>query len=581
MLLLHAIACAVLVVNVSAKGVSFRPDFFHPLRGLAMPLEPNVQEHGRREGDIPPELWFEQKLDHFTPSNTEVFSQRYVENKASYGNNSLVFLLIGEDNIMLEQFITYSFMGDEAKKWRAASFMLEHRYHGKSVPKGNFKTENLKYLTSKQALADVTYFITQMNIQHGFKNPKWIVFGWSYGGSLATWMRYKYPHLVYAAVGSTYFQEVTKAYAKVDPKCVDVIRDAFRSMSDGMKDETKRKHYTEHFKLCTPLEDNKNDIAQLYLRLAYEFAYVVLGRELIPFPGIDIEGACKVMTDDKVKCPYFEKEKQNNGPLLGINQVLERTAQALDLGYCTGRRIKKESELVASQRKPKFSTPGKTHKKRGKEVDDFDAKAIRRHIYGYYRDKNVPTLDKLLKSLAEADLYKSSRSALHRLLQELVRQVYYQSCTETGWYHHTSSGKSDMFGGRIPIDFFANICKDAFDSRFNVSFMESAANETNMNYGGIPDVSRVMYVFGEWDPWRSVSIKEPPKGSVAIYIKGVGHRSDIFPTSVYSLTQVKKAHDKMSRVLQKWTTGKEQRPEEKSIFYFKETSNFRAKIEHR
>ncbi|CAH0382896.1 unnamed protein product [Bemisia tabaci] len=514
MLLLHAVACAVLVVNVSAKGVSFRPDFFHPLRGLAMPLEPNVQEHGRREGDIPPELWFEQKLDHFTPSNTEVFSQRYVENKASYGNNSLVFLLIGEDNIMLEQFITYSFMGDEAKKWRAASFMLEHRYHGKSVPKGNFKTENLKYLTSEQALADVAYFITQMNIQHGFKNPKWIVFGWSYGGSLATWMRYKYPHLVYAAVGSStplvanadfsaYFQEVTKAYAKVDPKCVDVIRDAFRSMSDGMKDETKRKHYTEHFKLCTPLEDNKNDIAQLYLRLAYEFAYVVLGRELIPFPGIDIEGACEVMTDDKVKCPV-------------------------------------------------------------QRIANWHSNFIMRKCY----DHRYETYLEEVKNTT----YNKWRS---------FRQVYYQSCTETGWYHHTSSGKSDMFGGRIPIDFFANICKDAFDSRFNVSFMESAANETNMNYGGIPDVSRVMYVFGEWDPWRSVSIKEPPKGSVAIYIKGVGHRSDIFPTSVYSLTQVKKAHDKMSRVLQKWTTGKEQRPEEKSIFYFKETSNFRAKIEHR
>ncbi|XP_072155551.1 uncharacterized protein [Bemisia tabaci] len=93
---------------------------------------------------------------------------------------------------------------------------------------------------------------------------------------------------------------------------------------------------------------------------------------------------------------YFEKEKQNNGPLLGINQVLERTAQRLDLGYCTVRRIKKESELVTSQKKSKFSTPGKTRKKKGKEVDDFDAEAIRRHIYGYYRDKNVPTLDKLL-----------------------------------------------------------------------------------------------------------------------------------------------------------------------------------------
>lgn len=57
-------------------------------------------------------------------------------NKQYYGNTSVAFLLISGDVIMIESFLGYSFMGDEAKKWRAATFMLEHRFYGKSVPKG-------------------------------------------------------------------------------------------------------------------------------------------------------------------------------------------------------------------------------------------------------------------------------------------------------------------------------------------------------------------------------------------------------------------------------------------------------------
>lgn len=60
------------------------------------------------------------------------------------------------------------------------------------------------YLSSEQALADLAYFIEYVNIGYKFSNDtKWIVFGGSYGGSLAAWMRAKYPHLVHGAVSTS------------------------------------------------------------------------------------------------------------------------------------------------------------------------------------------------------------------------------------------------------------------------------------------------------------------------------------------------------------------------------------------
>lgn len=65
-------------------------------------------------------------------------------------------------------------------------------------------TGNLMHLNSEQALADLAYFIIAMNKKHNFPaETKWVVFGCSYAGSLATWMRIKYPHLVYAAYASS------------------------------------------------------------------------------------------------------------------------------------------------------------------------------------------------------------------------------------------------------------------------------------------------------------------------------------------------------------------------------------------
>lgn len=68
----------------------------------------------------------------------------------------------------------------------------------------DMSVKNLQYLSSSQALADLANFINAMNDKYKLKkSTRWIAFGGSYPGSLAAWLRLKYPHLVYAAVSSS------------------------------------------------------------------------------------------------------------------------------------------------------------------------------------------------------------------------------------------------------------------------------------------------------------------------------------------------------------------------------------------
>lgn len=63
--------------------------------------------------------------------------------------------------------------------------------------------ENLAYLSSEQALADLATFTVAMQEEHGLKENKWIAFGGSYPGSLAAWYRLKYPHLVHGSIATS------------------------------------------------------------------------------------------------------------------------------------------------------------------------------------------------------------------------------------------------------------------------------------------------------------------------------------------------------------------------------------------
>jgi len=84
---------------------------------------------------------------------------------------------------------------------------IEHRYYGQSNPVPDFTTENMRFLNTRQSLADMATIIRMSKTLPGVgplpTNIKWITVGGSYSGNLAAWMRLKYPDLVFAAYSSS------------------------------------------------------------------------------------------------------------------------------------------------------------------------------------------------------------------------------------------------------------------------------------------------------------------------------------------------------------------------------------------
>lgn len=118
---------------------------------------------------------------------------------------------------------------------------------------------------------------------------------------------------------------------------------------------------------------------------------------------------------------YFEREHQNNGPLLPLNRPVERVAEALGIGRNTVTRITREKIGREGVSDNKLSSPNKkrTKVKPITHLDDFAKDAIRNHIYGYYRRMELPTLHKLLKSLQEAELFKGGTTSLWKVLKDI------------------------------------------------------------------------------------------------------------------------------------------------------------------
>ncbi|OBZ89434.1 putative serine protease K12H4.7 [Choanephora cucurbitarum] len=156
-------------------------------------------------------FYMDMPLDHFAKDNV-TFRNRYWVNTDYYQpNGPIIFANGGEAAVDSPAFtMVNTTMAQLAKKLNGAFIFMEHRFYGDSRPLANgfnYSTEVISKLNTDQALADMAYLLKNVKFADkeipSVPETKVIVYGCSYSGNLAAWMKRKYPELVYAAVASS------------------------------------------------------------------------------------------------------------------------------------------------------------------------------------------------------------------------------------------------------------------------------------------------------------------------------------------------------------------------------------------
>ncbi|CAH1103748.1 unnamed protein product [Psylliodes chrysocephalus] len=298
--------------------------------------------------------YIEVPLDHFaTYTSPKFFKLRYLINSKYHVRGGPVFVYTGNNGDISIFAQNTGFMFDIAPVFNALLVFIEHRYYGQSLPFGNasFSTpENLRHLTSTQALADYAYVIDYLtrsfyeNVMTHDTHPI-VAFGGSYGGMLSAWLRMKYPYLVVGAISSSapmfyfpgmtncdlFYDKVTQVFEKFGhDQCVKTIKLGWDVIINLSKTKLGMDFISTTWKLCGRLK-GAEDIETLLNWLSKVYVNMALANYhyptdfYTPLPAYPVKAFC-----DKLTTSYFNDAKG----------LIEHFSHALEIytNY-TGKRV--------------------------------------------------------------------------------------------------------------------------------------------------------------------------------------------------------------------------------------------------
>ncbi|KAK0730225.1 peptidase S28 [Lasiosphaeris hirsuta] len=161
-------------------------------------------------------------LDHFRndsiyePHSEDTLNLRYWFDASYYKAGGPVIVLQGGETSGKDRlpFLHKGILAILAEATGGLGVVLEHRYYGASFPATDLSTENLRFLSTDQALADMAYFAKNVvfdgleGLSLTAPHVPYIAYGGSYAGALAAFVRKVYPDIYWGAISSS---GVTKA----------------------------------------------------------------------------------------------------------------------------------------------------------------------------------------------------------------------------------------------------------------------------------------------------------------------------------------------------------------------------------
>ena len=170
---------------------------------------------------------FDQLIDHFPnssryePHTNATFSQKYVFDNTYYKPGGPIFLYIGGETSVQSRFsnLETGILQILMNATNGLGIILENRYYGESYPFNTTTTEELRFLTTEQTIADNAYFaqhakldsVTDGNNLTATGRP-WILYGGSLAGAQTAFSLVEYENLLWGGIASSAPVHVVHAY---------------------------------------------------------------------------------------------------------------------------------------------------------------------------------------------------------------------------------------------------------------------------------------------------------------------------------------------------------------------------------
>ncbi|KAF7344761.1 Alpha/beta-Hydrolase [Mycena venus] len=186
-----------------------------------------------RQVGAPSSNTFNQITNHFPndpfygpPPANETFLQNYIVNDTFYKAGGPIFLLdSGETSARgRSRFLLTGIVAELAQATNGMGIILEHRYYGTSFPEPGLvsgeglSTDNLRWLTTDQSIADIAYFAQHVSIpsheDEDLTAPgrPWIIYGGSLAGAEVAFTMREYGDVIYGGISSSGTVQAFKGY---------------------------------------------------------------------------------------------------------------------------------------------------------------------------------------------------------------------------------------------------------------------------------------------------------------------------------------------------------------------------------
>jgi len=129
----------------------------------------------------------------------------------------------------------------------------------------------------------------------------------------------------------------------------------------------------------------------------------------------------------------------------------------------------------------------------------------------------------------------------------------WQTCTEFGFYMPCEEGSKCMYTqGLVQLEDAAEMCQSNFD--IPASTVRKSIDETNERMGGLtPNVTRILWVNGEIDPWASQAVlKTNMPGQDTLWVIGASHHAWTHASEWTDLESVVKARVYIQDQVRQW-----------------------------